>query len=164
MPEPEPAPAPRPEAIKLPLEFTNSWSQLSDEQWIVESVANDPKAKTATPREINRIGPDSQVHMTPRAAMVSKEVQLRPWMIDRIIMFDQPMAQFRLEDSQTRLKRHKPYTGTPLYLVFPDLSDLRVVWITSENMLPSGAEKDTLPKLEPITDWSWLNTMGLARS
>ena len=170
VPAPQPAPVPvqapvteappvQPEPTKEQPVNVNSWSQLSDERWVLESVATDATYKKATPREINRIGQQQACKENlPPSTSPSKGLQLRPEMI----VFDLAMEDLRRDAVQRRLAQPRDRTPTPLRLVFPDINDLGVVKFPKELMLGQGAEPDVLPNLEPITDWGWLHTMGLA--
>lgn len=140
-------------------------TQITSATLYAELKSNELSYKTARARDINRPNILMQTHANSHKIMIPKEVQLRPWMLLAHIMFGNA-PKFQPARS-IFLPGYWESTLTPLW-IYSDHID----WFhTRHNLIEYGMDSvlvlstsDALPAIEPIDDWSWLLTMGLART
>ena len=119
----------------------------------------------ATPREIS-LPPVQLLYREPYPkGRASCAVQLRPWMLSADLMFrttHTALDTIKRNDFKHKVEAMCNSMATPPW-VYSDPYYWRLAWYWMESILVQDPELDALPELEPITDWGWLLTMGLAQ-
>jgi hypothetical protein len=122
----------------------------------LEAMKDKSLWRDATPREINA-GPPKPLPYYE--GTVAKEAQLRSWMLLQSMVFDDSSRYIRSLEVRWLAQRASKFTRTPECAL--DLEARRFAFLAPENM-QLDPELAVLPDLEPITDWGWLLTTGLA--
>ena len=163
-------PPPAAQIVKVPLpdppkkEYSDAGTQSTATMILMDIMDTTVEWKPTTPRDISE---PTNVHYKPfPMGRVSRGVQLRPWMLAADLMFSTIPKTLTAHDIKQALSSYYRSMMTPLY-VYSDLDDFlttrwRLVQYGMESVLVPDPELDALPELEPITDWGWLLTMGLA--
>jgi hypothetical protein len=123
--------------------------------------------KTATPRYIGWPQHQFLHHGAALRDSTPKMVQVREWMISAEMMFSSVPKTITSESIRTYLKKYYESLRTPL-CVYSDAEEymrtrLGRAQCGMESVLVPDGRCDALPEIEPITDWGWLLTMGLAQ-
>jgi hypothetical protein len=152
--------APKPEPKQKPT-FRETETQVTYQ--ITEETISDESLprRSATPREINEPGaptPCPPPHKPPR---VSREIDVRPWMITAHCAFANVPKSLTSDQIQMFLNARYESLMTPRCLRCPLASSTCPYGMQS--VLVPDPTLDALPDIEPIVDWCWLVTMGLAQ-
>lgn len=145
-------------------EYSDASTQSTATMIVMDIMDTTVEWKPTTPRDISE---PTIVHYKPfPMGRVSRGVQLRPWMLAADLMFSTIPKTLTAHDIKQALSSYYRSMMTPLY-VYSDLDDFlttrwRLAQYGMESVLVPDPELDALPELEPITDWGWLLTMGLA--
>ena len=143
-------------ARKRPPRFSAMGTQATSV--LIEEAKKDHSLawKIARPRDINRASnPPLQ---TPG---ISREVDVRPWMIIAHCAFVNTPMCLTADQIQEFLNIRYASLMTPRRLRCP--LESATCSYGMESVLVPDPTLDALPDIEPITDWGWLVTMGLAQ-
>jgi len=123
--------------------------------------------KTARPREINQPPRPGVYRETPPKDAKSRMVQAREWMISGDMMFASVPKTLTSEDVRLFWKHAYDLMKTPVYIYTGPEDYLQTRYGLAqygmESVLVPGPDCQGWPEIEPITDWGWLLTMGLAQ-
>ena len=174
-PPTKPAPVPRGlppkpppvETAQMPLtkkEYREGEAQVTATMILEDVQDATVQWKSVTPRDIS--APPHQLYYEPFPKdRASSAVQLRPWMLAADLMFMSTyrrMNEIKLQHMNQRRREILQPITTPQWIYTAQDYWGRIQY-GMESVLPPDPERDALPGLEPITDWGWLLTMGLAR-
>lgn len=123
--------------------------------------------KTARPREINQPPRQGVYRETPPKDAKSRMVQAREWMITGDMMFASVPKTLTSEDVRLFWKHAYDLMKTPVYIYTGPEDYLQTRYGLAqygmESVLVPGPDCQGWPEIEPITEWGWLLTMGLAQ-
>jgi hypothetical protein len=165
-PVPIAAPAPLGFIIPAPVMLPSRKNEEKPQRCIAETQACANTAleamkdrslwRDATPREINAGAPRPlQYHEGTQ----TRACQLCSWMLLQSMVFDDSSRYIKAVELRWLLQRARSYTRTPEWAY--DMEARRFAFLVAESM-QLDPELAALPDLEPITDWGWLLTTGLA--
>lgn len=150
-----PPPQPLPKRTEK-VECCNAGTQACSKT-ALDAMKDQTLWRDVTPREING---ERQDHAPFYEGTDSKALQLRSWMLLQSMVFDDSSRYIKAIYHRWLKERGNSFTRTPDWALDTDVR--RFVFYGTKNM-QLDPELAALPDLEPITDWGWLLTMGLAQ-